>query len=208
MVRLPRIAFPSFSPDGAYLAGLVDDKPLIWSTERLARGARSPLHSLAPKVSAARAPLFSPDGTRLVMAYADDPIRVGIWNVGDWMRVRDIKTPVEGWVAAVSPRARYLAFAESYGGGFRIQVVDDAHDDCLLGQLIVQTRDPVIAFDIDRLRVAALAEKGIEVFRLPPRCGFATHVEDVTGAFALAFTPDEEQLTVLTRSGEGPADPS
>jgi WD40 repeat protein len=207
VVRLPRIAFPSFSPDGAYLAGLVNDKPLIWSMERLARGAREPLRSLAPEVPGARAPLFSPDGTRFVMAYADDPIRVGIWSVGDWMKVRDFETPVGEGVVAVSPGARHLAFAESYGAGFRIHVVDDADAHCVLAQLTVQARDPAIAFDIDRLRVAALSAKGIEVFRLPPRCGFATHVADITGGVALAFAPDGEQLTVLATSGEAPSAP-
>ena len=203
VVELPAVSAPAFSPDGLYLAGVVDDRPQVWSVERLAAGATTPLRVLDNGTPYHGRPQFSPDGTHLVMHYGD-PTRVAVWTVGDGQKVEDFVAGVEGVVAGVGPGARAIALAEAYGAGYRLIIVDGVNH-CPLGQIVVDAKNPVVAFAIDRAVVAAGSGSHVEVFRVPSRCGFATHVEGISPAVGVAFNADTGQLAVISRPATAPA---
>ena len=204
IAQLPMVVLASFSADGRYLAGIVEDQAVVWSITDLANGKRMPGHVLAGDKQAYKSrPVFSPDGSHVAVGYGDEPMRIAIWRTSDWTKVKDFASPVsEVVVVAVGPGAHHVGLAIGYGGGHKFHVID-TDGECELAQVLSDSRESEMTFFEDGVRVAIPFKESIDIFRLRSQCGFGIPAAGLNGALALAFTSDE-QLAVMTR----PADSS
>lgn len=205
IARLPRVLWPSFSRDGAHLAGLVgDDQPVIWAMARLRQGQVAPLVSLAVAAPLARAPLFSADGTQLAIHFGENPGRVGIWTVKDWKLLRELRRE---FPQALGPGARYLALRDDdsgYGHGYGVRIVDTGSDRDV-ARFTSESDFPALAFSPDGGDVAIASGKGIDVWRILGHGSDVARHAASEQAFALLFSADETRFGVLERDADGSA---
>ncbi len=199
VARLPRLLGPSFSRNGAYLAGLVgDDQPIIWAMARLQKGQLSQRLSLAAAAPLARPPLFSTDGTHLAIHFGESPAKVGIWTVKDWKLVWEAKRE---FPLAVGPGARYLALRDDESG-YAVRIVDTSSDRDVA--LFTSESDfPALAFSPDGRDVAIASGNGIDVWRILGRGSDVARRAAGGQAFALVFSADETRFGVLEGSADG-----
>lgn len=197
--RLPSVLWPSFSRDGAYLAGLVGgDQPVIWAMARLQQGQLAPMLSLAAAAPLARAPLFSSDGTLLAIHFGENPAKVGIWTVKDGKMLWEVRRE---FPLAVGPGARYLALRDD-GGGHALRIVDGGSDRDV-ARFTSESDFPALAFSPDGRDVAIASGKGIDVWRILGRGSDVARRSAGGQAFALVFSVGETRFGVLERSGAG-----
>lgn len=199
VARLPLLFGASFSRDGAYMAGLSDDRPLVWSMARLRSGDASPLVSLADRAPMARRLMFSADGTHLAMSFGEKPARVGLWTVGDWTQVGVIAGDT---LVAVGPAGRRVAVEERHDDRVLLRIVDTA-DERDLAHVALSSRDPVVAFGPTGQEVAVAFDKGIDVLRVRPQGADMMRFAALPNTVALTFADDEDHLSLLARTDEG-----
>ena len=199
VARLPLLIGASFSRDGAYMAGLSDDRPLVWSMARLRSGDAAHPVALGDRAPMAGPPTFSADGTHLAMSFGENPTRVGLWTVGDWTQVRVIAADT---LVAVGPGGRMVAVEERHDDRVLLRIVDTA-DGRDLAHVALSSRDPVVAFDLSGREVAVAFNQGIDVLRVRPRGADMTRFAATPDTVALAFADDEDHLSLLARADEG-----
>ena len=199
--RLPVLVWPSFSRDGAYLAALTDDKPIVWSTARLYAGDAAPLPSLADQTPLAGPPIFSADGKHLAMSFGENPARVGIWTVGDKQQVRVMS---QSWPVALGPGGRLLAVAEQRGAGHLLRIVDTVGER-ELAHVFTSSSDPVVSFSLNGDVVAVAFDKGIELLHVRPHGADVVRFVATPNVVALAFGEDDDRMSLLERIDAGDA---
>ena len=199
IVRLPLLAWPSFSRDGAYLAALTDGKPVVWSTARLYAGDATPLASLADQAPLAGPPMFSADGKHLALSFGENPTRVGIWTMGDWQQVRML---AHSWPVALGPGGRLLAVAEHQGARVLLRIVD-TFDERELAHVVTTSSDPVVSFGLNGQLFAVAFDKGIELLRMRPHGADVMRFVATPNTVALAFGESDDRLSLLERIAAG-----
>lgn len=195
--RLPFAFTPAFSADGRYLAGIVDDKVVVWSIERLRAGDKAVAATL--DVPGPRGLQFSTDGSRLVVRSGDEPEQVGVWAVAGWTKERDL--PRDGFVTAGPAARRWLV----RDGASRALLVIDSLTDREVARIFTGTPDAAAAWSPDGQWVAVENGNAVDLWR-PVLHGSASAGVDVgvgagAVALAIAFGADEARITVLARRG-------
>jgi WD40 repeat protein len=203
LAELPFVTDPVFSPDGALLVGVIGKALTVWRVERLRSGDATPLHVLGGDTEEIGKPLFSADGKHLLVSRGEDPVQLEIWEPPEGRLVRRFAPPPETWPVAVGPDAHYVAFATSgaAAGAGRILLFDSVRG-CVGAEVPMQSMEPAAAFARDGATVAVVVNDGIDVLRVPARCGDAVAAATVPGAQAIAFAPDERALVVLGNAGK------
>ena len=191
IASLPFVSSPSISADGRYLAGIVDDKPVIWSTERLRAGNAAVLTTL--DLEQPLAVQFSSDSSRLVVRSGDGPERVSVWAVGEWTQEREIER--DGFVAA-GPSAHHLLVRDPATSAV---VVIDSHTNRGAAR-VPGTKDTAVAWSPDGQLFAVQNGQAVDLWRVMLHGSASAGVD--AGESAFAFGADAARLTVLERRGE------
>ena len=197
VARLPFALSPSIDVDGRHLAGVVDDKAVVWSIARLRAGDASVLATLDP--AQARGVRFSVDGSRLVVRSGDEPERVSVWTVGGRTPEHEVRR--DGFIAA-GPAARQLLFRGP--GTFGLSVIDGrtGHETA---RLVTGTAEATAAWSPDGRLLAVENGPAVDLWRLAPHGSANAGVDAGEGVFAIAFGPDGERITALAQRGDGKA---
>ncbi len=196
--RLPSVSSPSFSPDGVYLAGVVDGRAAVWTLERLGEVVdAAPTLSIG---SGAAYVLFSPDGKYLALQPQQDTGAVQIWSINDWTLLRQVK---RDGLLAVSPQGRYVAVRR--GEGLSVEVIDTVTGKTAA---LINSRwagTPVV-FGADGQNVAIGANPGAgsvpDLWRISDHGSDSARVQAGPQAYAIAFSADETRLTTFSRTEE------
>ena len=138
---------------------------------------------------------FSPDGSLLASASADDTVKV--WRVGDWRRVHTMYHDADAMGVAFSPQNRYLA-SVSLDGTVRIWRVGSWD---LVKEIYHRAKVYKVAFSPDgQYLVFGAANRRAEVWKVSEWSRLFTlyHSNDV---FCLAISPDSQWLATGERHG-------
>lgn len=184
---LPPMWGPRFSPDGRWLAGVAEGKPVAWQVETGGRWLPQALPELDGEVWALR---FSADGSRLVVSSSTS--EATLVSVGDWKEAGTFHSP--GAVLAVSAGGRHAALRN---GEFSVRVLDTA-DGREVARIHARARVGAVAFTPtgSRLAVAGLAD-AVELWQVGAGGSDVASVRVVSPV--AAFAGDESSL--LTFSG-------
>jgi WD40 repeat protein len=194
LVRLPPIGNPSFSPDGIYLAGILDATAVVWSVERLRSGDTTPAVSMDPTVALFPGVLFSPDGKYLALQVDGGPVQIR--TVGDWKLVREVRR--DGFVA-LGLDARFIAGWSEENA--TIAHVIDTETGEVAGRFTASWDHPAVAFGPGG-DVVALGT-GPDLWRIAPPGSDTARIQAAPGTFTMAFGPDETRLATFSRPVEG-----
>ena len=197
IARLPLVYAPSISLDGRHLAGIVDDKVVVWSIERLRTGDASALATL--DTVEPHGVQFSTDGSRLVVRSGDAPERVSVWALGD--RTAESEVRRDGFIAA-GPAARQLLVRGP--GVFALSVID-GRSGREIARLASGTAEAAAAWSRDGQLLAVENQQAVDLWRPMPHGSAGGGVDVGPGIFAVAFDPGDARLAVLARHGEGAA---
>jgi WD40 repeat protein len=202
LIEMPFVTDPAISTDGTLLVGILGKAPTVWSLERLRNGDATPLHVLGGENTEVRRPLFSADGSVLLVIRGDNPGQAEIWAPREGKRLRTFTPPPESWPVAVGPAAQHVAFATSDAAGRpeRLLIFDSVRG-CIGAEVPKEGTEAAAAFARDGAAVALAVSDGVDVLRVPARCGDAIATTTVPGAQGIAFAPDERALVVLADSG-------
>lgn len=203
LIELPFVTDPVFSTDGVLLVGVIGKALTVWRAETLRTGDATPLRVLGGDTEEVRRPLFTSDGKHLVVSRGEDPLQVEIWAPQEGRLVRSFAPPPETRPVAVGPEARHVALATTgAAAGARRILIFDSVRGCVGAEVPMQSTEPAAAFARDGATVAVAVSDGIDVLRVPARCGDAVAAATVPGAQAIAFAPDERALVVLGHAGK------
>lgn len=192
IARLPPAVALSFSPDGNYLAGVVNQTTGIWNLLDLGTSATPEFRSL---VSDAGGPKFSPDGKYLAVSIEDG---VRIWSTADWKMIREAKIKTsDAW--AVSPGSRYLLGprdADEEGNTVSFQVIDTLTNEEVAR--ITANRVRAAAFGHDGRNIAIGSYPALELWQIIGHGSDTVRIAAGPETDAIAFSADETHLLVFS----------
>ena len=191
LASLPDATNLSFSPDGAWLAAIVDAKPKAW---KMGSGADVKLQEvdLAATPSDAWSILFSPDAKYLVVGFQDNQVKV--WSVGDWKIVSEFRSEI--MPRAVSHGGKYVAV--SVPDGYTARILDTSEGGEVARAHASNSID-AIAFspNSEEVAIAGLG-KTIDLWQLEAGGSDITRIAAGADVRAASFNPDETALTMVS----------
>ena len=191
--RLPFASVPAFSADGRHLAGIVDDRAVVWSIERLRAGDSAVAATLA--VREPRGLQFSADGSRLVVRSGDEPERVSVWTTAGWTKERELSR--DGFVAA-GPAARQWLVRGAAG---RDLLVIDSLTAREVARIVGSTSEAAAAWSPDGSLVAVENGDVVDLWRPLSHGSADAGIDGDEQTFAFAFGADENRITLLAQRG-------
>ena len=126
---------PSWAPDGTrvmFASDRLNPKFDVWSKTL---DDQDPIRFLPCDGTTCRAPIYSPDGTKLAVWLVGSGGSIGIYQGGGVLAVQNLGVET-GYAAAWSPDGRKIAFVANYDGGLDVYTANlDGSDLTVLAKL-------------------------------------------------------------------------